>query len=108
MLSLSDWLGLKPTVVDASMFIGSPVDGLRTVRAARRFLSEEQLTQFAGTLGNESKHMHALGEMAPAARVTDAVQGAYEVSGQGAGNRTIGWLFSPKGDDAIEILFDVK
>jgi len=76
----------------------------RALRAADKHLSDSCLLEFIQKLGNQAKHMDALGELAPLCRIKDNVKVGYEVDGYGS--KKIDWLFTPP--TGTPILLEVK
>ncbi|GLR92514.1 hypothetical protein GCM10007858_01330 [Bradyrhizobium liaoningense] len=73
---------------------------------ARRRLPEQKRTAYLPLLADEAKHQEYLAEMLPMLRVSDAIPAEHEVTGLGAGNRTVDWVLGAAG--TRRILFDVK
>lgn len=92
-------------VIGAHMF--PPVDRLlRVLSVANMRLSKIKFASYIQRLSDPAKHQDVLAEISPMFGVDLAINCDFEVSGYGAGNRTIDWMVCPLGSPAV--LFDVK
>ncbi len=100
-----DRLPGSQVVTGTHMFI--PVDRLLDVLvSAQSRLEEARLEDYIRRLSNPAKHQDVLAEFAPIIRLQPDVPAQFEVTGYGAGNRTIDWLIHPL--EGSPILLEVK
>lgn len=85
----------------------APVPLLFDVLACARLrLPPEKLASYLKLLTDAGKHQEYLAEMFPILRLDPAITADHEVSGRGAGNKTIDWAIGPAGGRTV--LMDVK
>lgn len=84
-----------------------PVESLfKTLLCAHSRISENKRGTYLAELADPKKHQNKLVEMIPVAKVGSNTSVDFEVSGLGAGNRTVDWVIGPQ--DGRTVLLDVK
>lgn len=84
-----------------------PVESLfTTLLCAHSRIPENKRGTYLAELADPKKHQNKLVEMIPAAKVGSNAPVDFEVSGLGAGNRTVDWVIGPQ--DGRTVLLDVK
>jgi hypothetical protein len=101
----------RPHTVDGSLVWGThmwaPAPVLLDVLVCARLrLPGAKLPAYLKLLTDLDKHQEYLAEMFPLLRVDPAIPAEHEVSGRGAGNKTIDWSIAPAEDRYV--LIDVK
>jgi len=84
-----------------------PVESLfTTLLCAHSRIPENKRGTYLAELADPKKHQNKLVEMIPVAKVGSNAPVDFEVSGLGAGNRTVDWVIGPQ--DGRAVLLDVK
>lgn len=84
-----------------------PVEHLfTTLFCAHSRIPENKYASFLAELADPKKHQNKLVEMIPVEKVASNIMVEYEVSGLGAGNRTVDWVIDPQYGPTV--LLDVK
>jgi hypothetical protein len=84
-----------------------PVENLFTALfCAYSHIPENKRATYLAQLADPEKHQNKLVEMIPVAKVDSTVTVEFEVSGSGAGKRTVDWVIGPY--DGRTVLLDVK
>jgi hypothetical protein len=76
------------------------------LECAQRRLSPDKLRAYLALIDDIGGHLIHLTEMFPILRVSPVIPADHEVSGLGAGNRTVDWVIDPAGERRV--LVDVK
>lgn len=79
---------------------------LRVLFVANMRILEPKLSRYLQRLTDSAKHQDVLAEVSPMLEVNKNISSEFEVSGYGAGKRTIDWLLRPS--KSLTVLLDVK